>query len=492
MAYSNYENQLEEDEDEVAGQPAVKSSNQSSGAPGGSGSGPSSAPVAPMGSGGGSANNQRKFAGIHDYLKSNKNQTANLANQVGGTVRAAGDEARGAISSGVDKFGKDVDENTVKVDDNVINRVKEDPTALVGGVKDTSNLNTKPNNGYVDFGGSSFAGRNVTSSRPTNPAFNVQGDLSKQKEALTNLGYLTKFVGMRDAEYGGPTSLLDEKYYNPMQKGVSEAEAASAATKTEEGTKGLVGDLHKKQIGYVNTGALGLDNALLRGDQGARDIIAGAAASNDDLNKLLTTAVGTAEGRAAAGQAETDRTRAIARGAVTGSRREFEQELNNRVNDAINSATTVQDAIRNVLETGGTPTPDQLAAMGITQEQWTQITNPEYAGDLDLSSYLTTTDPNINTGTYATNEDYARDAALELLMGESDDTLTDPSLAGQYDDGVNFDVPAAIARVDEVIAARRADREAWEGNEIERIRQAQLAGDYSGMGYRDYPGYGKW
>jgi transcriptional/translational regulatory protein YebC/TACO1 len=88
-----------------------------------------------------------------------------------------------------------------------------------------------------------------------------------------------------------------------------------------------------------------------------------------------------------------------------------------------------------------------------------------------------------------------------LLAGESDDLLTDPEMAGQYDDGVNFDIPTVVSRIDEI----KADKAKFDQQETNRLNQiaysignAARAGgpppqvDPEILKRRPYPGPGKW
>ena len=172
------------------------------------------------------------FAGIQDYVNANKQQTAKLANDVGGMVTGYGTEARNALAQGQEKFNKDVQDNTVNLDERVFNQAQQDATQVANNQQD-----------------------------------------------------LQTFQNMRDAEYKGPASLESSQYYQPINQAFNTANTASENTQTDAGQRTLLGQLQQKQRGKINQGALDFNAALLQGDLDARAILYQAIVTGKQIGR---------------------------------------------------------------------------------------------------------------------------------------------------------------------------------------------------------------
>lgn len=446
---------------------------------------------------------QRTFAGIQDYINANRGQTANLANQVGETVTGYGNTARDAIKSGTTAYNQEVDKNVVNLDEDVFNRAKEDPNSLTGGIKDVSNLQRGPSQDTFDP--SSFGHTNRFTRNPENNPFlrNFQLDEGGAKQAettLNNVNDLTTFLNMRDAQYKGPNSLEETAFYKPIEESVNKATTASEQAKSEEGNRSLLSDLQAKQTGAVNQGALALNQGLLRGDVGARSILNKASASNADLGGLVSKTSGDAQTRSKQASDTTNATRnAIAQG-MGGLQGELEQSLNSKAETTLNDANTQTQRIINTLTSGGSPSDEDLAVLGVTPAQWHKLqddvmtynmtygegTLPEYVQQLyqetpanyqlDLSTYLQQQNPGltINAQSVATPEDYARYAALNTLMGTDNSFLSDPSLANTANtDGIDLNINAAQEDLDNKKRLIEENRQARRDYLAATLRSAQ-------------------
>lgn len=409
-----YWNQQEEEENLEGAQP-VGSEPPTTGGPTGSselGAGGGSAPQASAaGQAGATSAKPNTFAGIADYVKANKPQTEKLAGTLSNQVTDLGNQARTSLDSAQTRFNKAVDDNTVNLDENVFNQAKNDTTNFV---KDQANVDS--------------------------------------------------FAKMRDATYAGPTDVTTQPYYDLVSQGFKRAQDASNNLKTEAGQRSLVSDLQKQQRGRANQGALELNTALLRGDQGARDQFQGAMAANQDLEGLYSGASQQANDKAAAAKATTEATRNkvqsdfLGAGGVVDS---FKTQLENQAKSAqgVTAQTkATQDSFIQGLQTNPLGTystlvnnPELRNQLGINESQlqrlgtsiknaffWrndpaTQgVINRTYGDTLAGAGGLLNQVSGLNTANasnVATEEDVARDAALAKLMGTSN--IIDPTARGQ-------------------------------------------------------------
>lgn len=381
-----YDENEDENEDLVAngGAPTTGAGSSTIGTSGGSGSTDVNAPKAAVAA-------PSTFAGIKDYVNANKNQTAGLANDVGGLVNNYGNEARTKINEGVNQFNQAVDQNTVNLDDRVFNTAK-----------------TKA--------------QDVTS---------VQPDLDT-------------FIGMRDAEYKGPTSFEGSEQYQPAQQAYTTAQQAINNTQSDAGQRQLLSELQQSQRGKVNQGSLALNSALLQGDTNARSILDNVKSQNDDVEGLFNTKKVEADQKALAGKTATEATRKAIddnfRG-EQGVQSSLEKELGERSQDLIGQSNQRSDDLINSLQNGASLTDQQISSLGISKEQYANLVtdmnllkntfgNNSYS---NITPYATKVgiDGQITAQNAATAEEYARYQALNELMGSQNQFLNDPSLAGQ-------------------------------------------------------------
>lgn len=375
------------------------------------------------------------FAGIQDYVNANKQQTAKLANDVGGMVTQYGTDARGALAQGQEKFNKDVTDNTVNLDERVFNQAQQDATQVANNAPD-----------------------------------------------------LQTFQGMRDAEYKGPSSLETSQYYQPINQAFNTANTASENTQTDAGQRTLLAQLQQKQRGKVNQGALDFNSALLQGDLDARSILDNAKQSNADLPSLLEAAKADALAKAKAAGDTTAATRKAIEDKFTGAngvQSLLEKDIDSRVQSAVNKSKLDNQQVMDALKSNAALTDAQLKTMGLSREQYNQLKgdiayyNSTWNKNLygDLSGYATQLNPEaqITAQNLASADDYARYAALNTLMGTDYNYLSDPSQAGTAKlDNMQFDIGGAQGNVQGAInAAKTADAQAAEERRLAAQRQAE-------------------
>lgn len=375
------------------------------------------------------------FAGIQDYVNANKQQTAKLANDVGGMVTGYGTEARNALAQGQEKFNKDVQDNTVNLDERVFNQAQQDATQVANNQQD-----------------------------------------------------LQTFQNMRDAEYKGPANLETSQYYQPINQAFNTANTASENTQTDQGQRTLLAQLQQKQRGKVNQGALDFNSALLQGDLDARAILDQAKQSNADLPSLLEAAKADALAKAQAAGDTTAATRKAIEDKFTGEQGVqslLEKDIDARVQQAVAKSKLDNQQVMDALKSNAALTDAQLKTLGLSREQYNQLKgdisyyNSTWGKNLyqDLSGYATPQNPelNITAQNLANADEYAKYAALNQLMGTNYNYLSDPSLAGTAKlDNASFDIAGAQGNVQSAInAAKAADAQAAEERRLAAQRQAE-------------------
>lgn len=373
MAFAN---QIDDEEENVEGQPGLIGgetsviSGQGTTQQGGA---PTPVSANPAQKGGGSAPGSN-FVGIQQYIDQNKPQSGKLANQVGGYVEGLSQGAKDQLANSETQYNQVVDQNTVNYNSGLFDEVNQN-------------------------------------------AAQVAADQAKKDE-------VTK---QRTAQYAGPSSFLESDYYNPTQNAVKKAQAATEQTLTEEGQKQLLGQFQNKD--KLNQGALSFDSALLQSDPVARERLEQARQSGATLGTDLDTLVSSGLTKAQQAAAATQATNQQANQALGTDWQALKDLVTGKVTEAKGKYTPAS-----AFSSTGTPITDsQLANVGLTRSQYESMKNDAYVGS-NLAQYVTapTELHDINTNTVASQDDYAREAALMALAGydSSQDFIKTPELAG--------------------------------------------------------------
>lgn len=402
-----------------SGNPAAAATSQASGAPGTPG----------------------QFVGIKQYLDANKPQSAKLARDVSGYVGGLGDQARSQLDTGVQGFNQAVDQNTIALDQGLLDEAKTDATRVAQ---------------------------------------------DQQK--------LEAFKKQRDAQYQGPNSFQESSYFQPVNQAVSKATQASADTATAQGQKELISQVQNAKRGKVNQGALSFDAALLQADPTAKGVLAQTRKELEDIPQNLTKAQEASLAKAGQAAQTTGATKAAIQGVFSGEQgvqAQLEQQLKNKAQEAMGQSKSQAEQTMNLLKSGAEPNDSQLGLLGINRDQWKELVGDrtylqnEYGVNpySDLSVYGTVKNPNtqISAQNIASADDYAKYAALNQLMGTQNTFLTDPSLAGTADlDALDFNFGGAQGDIKNSIqlqAQARAQREAEQRAAEERARQEREAAE---------------
>lgn len=369
------------------------------------------------------------FTNINRYLEENQPQAERMTGQIVSNVEQSADTAREGIQESQNLFNQGVQSQTRQVDEDLFNQVKTDPTA-------------------------------ITSSEDR----------------------FESFLQARDAAYTGPETFEASDYYQPAQRGVEQAQQTADKVLTDVGRKDLAADLNPDRMTTRGIGTL--DNLFLSGKE-PREELYNTRERFKGLDEDLQGVVDAAPDTVQAARTTNEATRQAAQAALEAGRTNFQTAVDTRLEDALARSQGIKDTIQTGIQTGADLTDDQLAAAGISREDydtfldkranfygtrdlsvasvgaapertWRDYTQSERdkekasyttaeaerialqnmidenIGTVGYEDFITYTDPalSINRGNVATAEDYARQQALESLMGSDIDYINNPELAG--------------------------------------------------------------
>lgn len=357
---------------------------------------PTAGTSAPSGSGSG-------VAGQNQMMPGKSNVENNAQNQAGYTDVGA---YLNANQAGSEKMGQDVATN-------LTNRYNQTKSGIDTSAQD---LQKQVTAGYT----------------PENT------DLIKQvaanpTAAAGNQDQLSAFQSQLNDVYGGPLGWGD---FGTQQGKVNEAQQYGSLSKTPGGMNVYAQELEGPQ---ASQGVNQLDTMLLQGNTGAMQKIQGAANPFNTLNNYLNTQNTAANTAIRGGQTAAQNASQGALNAFTGTNGTL-TNLNTNINQTAAQKLAAAQAQNERLKSGVTNknlSPEDLAQLGITQEQWSTLgnelqtaANPQYVGNhnygaatptqnIDISQWLTQQDPSqaITAGTTATPEQYQQMAAIQQLLG---------------------------------------------------------------------------
>lgn len=390
----------DDDQTQAAGNGGAAVSKPGSGLVGGGNQTQGGAGAAPSEKAQGSTpGNASPFVGINEYLKTNKQQSGKLGGQVGGFVGGKIDNANQKLAGAEQDFGNQVDQSTVKLDQNLVNQIKADPTRLT---QDPNKVN------QVKAMAKGYAG---PSDFQTNQAFQgVKGDLDKANTAVGNL-----------ANSQGQKQLLTEQQLE---------------------TRG----------GKLNRGAATLDQALLQASPEARAALKPTEEKGAQLKSNIDTTIANAMNKVAGAQKQSAETNQAMKDLYNQQYAEQQAQLQKRAADT-NAAVKQRMSDVRARAFGGA-TDEDLGFLGLSRGDYDSLMNDfkQYAPQEGLTgaansfgSFLRSTgDANANVQNVASAEDYARAQALRELSGFGGEYLNNPAQSGNYArDLVDFDLAGA-------------------------------------------------
>lgn len=318
---------------------------------------------------GGAPTASGSFTNIQRYLTENQPQAKSLAQNVAGQLTQTGQDAQNAAQGVVKTANDQIDANRVPLQSDLLDEAAKNPTV-------------------------------------------VDSDAGKK----------AAFLKQRDADYAGPKALEDVGGFQDAQDKVKQAQARIGMTGTEAGRTQLLTDLSPAGAGK---GKLALNQLLLSGNPEAGGILSDAGKPFANLGDYLTAQSTEARAKAKAAADEAAATRGNVQRRFTGDGGvvpTMAADLSGRLSGARSDAQARLDSIRTDLK-GMSPSDQDLADLGISRETFSGIKGfGDLAGgqsQFDPLSFLSAQAPDaaFNIGNVATSEDYARQKALEDLMG---------------------------------------------------------------------------
>jgi hypothetical protein len=260
---------------------------------------------------------------------------------------------------------------------------------------------------------------------------------------------VAKLQAMLNAQYGGPQSLEESPVFGELQKAISGAKDNAALTQDFNGQTQLTQKFATMKD--TNAGRNAFDAMLLGGDQGVATSLRNTAAGAGQLDAKLRTASEGAKAKVSEAQKAAEGVRNKAAGAGKEVTDAFAREMAGKLAKAKLDAGSVNQSVKQALASGQPLNDAQLKAIGLSKEQYGQLqkeialdkaqsgqsqadTNSGYQS-ADLSQFASLGDPSgLTEGAVASDEDRARQAALQSLIGGTVGPLgSGTEVAGSFD-----------------------------------------------------------
>lgn len=371
---------------------------------------------------------------LNQYLDANQPQVNQLSGKVGTWIQGQGKSANDAINNGYNAFASDVNNNTVNLDQNLVNRATKDSTNFVGN------------------------------STKDNPNADVQS-----------------FWNQENATYKGPTQYEASQYYAPVSNQVKQATEYGNDINSASGRTAILQAMNTGKL--YNAGQAALDQSLLGSTPTSTNILQQGAASTSGLNQALSDSATKANALAKQAGLTTQQTAAAVQKAVSDTYNQFTTGIQGKVGTAQQAALTNQTALQNKLQSGQQLSPAELQALGMTQQQYQDVLNKnnqynsQYGGATNLSQYFTPqTDLSgkITANNVATNADYAQQNALDVLGQNNNQFINTPNMAGTAPGTVgSFDYQNAAKTTQDRLDAA-ANNKALQANSGQKVKKDTL------------------
>lgn len=313
----------------------------------------------------------------------------------------------------------------------------------------------------------------------------IQQVANNPTQAAADPNQVAAYQAQLNDQYTGPSNWAD---LGTQQGNVATAQQNANLLNTPGGSNVLVQQVENQaNPGQTGQGINALDTLLFQGTPGAVQAAQTAAAPTASLTDYLNSQNAAITGNIQGAQTAAQQTAADALAAGTGAVTNLNQAVTGTANSDLATAQAQQTALQNDIANlyGGqaavtTPTtqtgaygapvqtandtnytvgqlsPQDLQALGMTQDQWNQLqgalqsagtsnwgTNGSTAGvfspttEINLENYLASQNPTstgINAGTVATPQQYQEQAALNTLLGSQAPLQTEalnPAMASE-------------------------------------------------------------
>lgn len=253
------------------------------------------------------------------------------------------------------------------------------------------------------------------------------------------------FQSLLQDSYGGPASAESTNDYANQQTAVNNAIATGTAnTTTEAGRSNLLA----QNEAAPTAGVTALNSAILTQDPNALSSVENAYAPFQNLVTNLNSGAQAADQTIASEQADAASSSAAANKAINDQINGLNSSVTGEVTAAQSAATAANAKLKSDLAAGNL-TPDDLAAMGLTTDQWNSLSAADKAAatsqavysnqnqfgantattNVDNTQFLTQQDPNavLTAANEATPQQYQQAQAFQTLLNGLN--LQTPTLA---------------------------------------------------------------
>jgi hypothetical protein len=305
---------------------------------------------------------------------------------------------------------------------------------------------------------------------------------SNPVEAAKTQGNAATVQSLLSDQYTGPSDWAD---LGTQQGKVNEAMQTGALTTTPGGLNVLA---QKVEGPTASQGVNQLDSLLLGGSPGAMSTVQAAADPFKTLNDYINQQNTAVKSSITGAQSAADAARTNANNALlgpNGATSQLNSGVDARVASSRQAAQAQNDQIKAALGTEN-PTPEQLASIGVSADQWNNLQSQLSAAqgskvvssnqgqfqantgttDVDLRDWLQQESPDtaITRQNSATSDEYARAQALQQLVGDNNfkTDLTDPTQAGTAPGNLSkFDFNSALGTTRDIASAEQASAQAY-------------------------------
>lgn len=415
-----------------------------------------SKPAAPKTQGSGN------FTNLQNYLALNKDQ--NFGQQVAGKVDSRVGDAAQAQQQAESAFKQDVDQGSVKYNEDLVNRAVKDPTnflyeppapipRVAGGPAERGNgFQAIDNASPVSGAPVQKPSGDAQQVRNPDPFRNVRAMVSGSPEL--NQQNLDDFAKQRDATYKGSKQLADRAdLYQPTYEKTDQAQKIADKATTESGRLALLDDFYARPS--YSGGQKKLDNLLMQNDPNSRTAFAEAKKKADttslnfeNLKKSLADYAGAAEAGTAEARAKTrgalgiDDASQLIEGA--GSLGQTTQQ----VMDALKSKQDFQAQERAALSAA--LANKDISKLNQQQRDMLGVGDIDHLYNVNLSQYLNAADPSqIVKDQVVSPEQQAKYAALTQLAGIENTFLPYKEKAGTLGDLNSYNSQALRSAIQE-------------------------------------------
>lgn len=234
-----------------------------------------------------------------------------------------------------------------------------------------------------------------------------------------------EFQGYWNARYQGPTSFQDRQDFQGLKSEIDDRTRAAEGVDTESGRTALLSGLNQRSTRGMNA----LDQLLIGANPEARGILKEGASEYKTLGDYLEGVRSDSVAKALQAKEQADslrtgtRDRFVGEGGVVPT---FGTDLESRVAAARQAAQQKTDTLRGYVQNRTALTPEQASALGMSPEQYNAFLGDlgnlekDWGDTVDFNPYFKdrTAEEAIRAATLANPQDYARESALETLIGQ--------------------------------------------------------------------------